>query len=264
MRTLTVALTIFFLSGTVPSFAGQVCDRRNEGSRCIDTLALDCNGNGRVDAEDIETGFSQDCNENGLPDDCELGSIRFASQPAEPVDGAPGAVALGDLDGNGLSDIASANTTEGGISMSLLFNRGNREFERADLEAAVWGKLVALAAGDLDGDGDLDLIGLGSTALGTLLNDGQGNFDAPLETPVTVTVSGLTIGDVNGDGAADVVVSERRLDVVSVRLGDATGASPELLAGALQLDVTDFATGDSPRHLSSGISTTMGTPISRQ
>ncbi len=32
----------------------------------------DCNGNGYPDENDIELGFSQDCNENQIPDDCEL------------------------------------------------------------------------------------------------------------------------------------------------------------------------------------------------
>ena len=32
---------------------------------------LDCNGNGRMDGEDIEMGASEDCNGNDVPDECE-------------------------------------------------------------------------------------------------------------------------------------------------------------------------------------------------
>ena len=35
-------------------------------------LALDCNRNGQEDASDIGGGVSQDCNANGVPDECEV------------------------------------------------------------------------------------------------------------------------------------------------------------------------------------------------
>ena len=33
----------------------------------------DCNGNGWVDSEDIQLGFSEDCNSDGIPDECNFG-----------------------------------------------------------------------------------------------------------------------------------------------------------------------------------------------
>ncbi len=35
-------------------------------------LAADCNGNAIADVEDIDSGESIDCNEDGIPDECQL------------------------------------------------------------------------------------------------------------------------------------------------------------------------------------------------
>ena len=39
------------------------------GSRMV--LGDDCNGNGADDARDLETGLSEDCNQNDIPDECD-------------------------------------------------------------------------------------------------------------------------------------------------------------------------------------------------
>ena len=36
--------------------------------------ATDCNANGQEDAEDIASGRSQDCNQNQVPDECDVHS----------------------------------------------------------------------------------------------------------------------------------------------------------------------------------------------
>jgi hypothetical protein len=44
----------------------------------------DCNGNGIHDACDIAWGISEDCNENGTPDDCEPGYTTDCNENGEP------------------------------------------------------------------------------------------------------------------------------------------------------------------------------------
>lgn len=72
--------------------------------------------------------------------------------------------------------------------------------------AETWPTTVAL--GDLDGDGDLDLVvGPNSGRFAVLINDGTGTFGPA----VTYSTAGsqaraVALGDLDGDGDLDVVV----------------------------------------------------------
>jgi hypothetical protein len=44
----------------------------------------DCNGNGSSDTQDINDGTSEDCNENGIPDECELGGTEDCNSNGVP------------------------------------------------------------------------------------------------------------------------------------------------------------------------------------
>jgi hypothetical protein len=57
------------------------------------------------------------------------------------------------------------------------------------------------ALGDLDGDGDADLL----SANGAFLNDGHGRFTAVANSPLSFSRWGTTLADLNNDGMLDVV-----------------------------------------------------------
>ncbi|MDP2317381.1 MAG: VCBS repeat-containing protein [Pseudomonadota bacterium] len=66
-----------------------------------------------------------------------------------------------------------------------------------------------IAAGDLDGDGDIDLLATlgGESTFVTLRNDGAGRFE-PWDTyPANYVASGIGAGDFDSDGDADVLVA---------------------------------------------------------
>lgn len=94
---------------------------------------------------------------------------------------------------------------------------------------AEYGGLIhpsSVAVGDLDGDGFDDLIvgatnGLTGSAV-VLLADGEGGLD-PQTSLISGVVSGLSVGDVNGDSALDVAVNNDYLENVSLLLGDGSG-----------------------------------------
>jgi len=120
---------------------------------------------------------------------------------------------IGDFDGDGDYDIAVANTNLAhGVEErnQLLINDGYGNFTAVDIGDPR--RTENIAAADLDGDGDLDLVIGNSTLPGedpepnqALINDGRGNFTAVDLTDVARVSRGLALGDVNGDGEEDPV-----------------------------------------------------------
>ena len=121
---------------------------------------------------------------------------------------ALGAAASGDLNGDGLLDFVAVQTSlmggglvyvffgqpDGGLSAPVTYE-GSDDF--------------ALALGDLNGDGWLDLAVSNDNEIDILMNNGAGAFSlsTSLATP-GAGVTGIGIGDFNSDGFGDVVVSE--------------------------------------------------------
>lgn len=87
---------------------------------------------------------------------------------------------------------------------------------------------AALTTGDLDGDGNLDLVetrtGFAAPAVGVSLGDGTGDVGPTASYP-TVNSEAVTTADLNADGAVDVISAGDggAAGPVSVRLGDGTG-----------------------------------------
>ncbi|MDX6562686.1 MAG: hypothetical protein QOD65_2500, partial [Gaiellales bacterium] len=60
-------------------------------------------------------------------------------------------------------------------------------------------------AGDFNGDGRLDLAGIGAQSAGVLLSTGPGTFGARADYPVASWAQAIATGDFNGDGRLDLV-----------------------------------------------------------
>jgi hypothetical protein len=80
---------------------------------------------------------------------------------------------------------------------------------------------IGLAAGDIDQDGDIDLVYTSGPTLGALLGAGNGTF----ADGSTATTGGgfVALGDVNGDGKLDAVTFGQFSHGISVNLGDGHG-----------------------------------------
>ncbi|MGD8454690.1 MAG: VCBS repeat-containing protein [Phycisphaerae bacterium] len=147
----------------------------------------------------------------------------------------PWSVAMADLDGDGHLDLASADSKNGtGDTVSVLMNHGDGTF--ADGVAyPVTVYPLALAASDLDGDGDRDLVsadwGTSSQVGGTgvasfLLNNGDGTFAAAPPLDLLRAPTEVMAGDLDDDGDNDLVFSHRDYTGLSLLVlfnnGDAT------------------------------------------
>jgi|GEM_PF-4238997 len=96
------------------------------------------------------------------------------------------------------------------------------------------GKSAAL--GDLDNDGDLDIVAITESDVNIMLNDGAGAFSAPVTLSTGGEPSGVAVGDLDNDGDLDFAVTN--FDIltngdISVFLNDGAGAfaGPTQFAG---------------------------------
>jgi VCBS repeat-containing protein len=154
------------------------------------------------------------------------GNVAFQG-PVAVTTGAqdhPHSVALGDLDGDGILDIAVANENAG--TVSVLLGNGNGTFGGASV-VGMGSRPETLALGDFNGDGMLDMavaneiVGGGVTVR---LGNGDGSFGASVFFATTDSARSLVAADLNADGKLDLVVANRtNSGTVSVLLGDGAG-----------------------------------------
>ena len=156
------------------------------------------------------------------------------------------AVAIGDFDGDGAPDLAAAGPAQ--PVLVFVGREGSADGERAGFSSepiAIGEPLDAidLAAADIDGDGDTDLVAADANgAHQLLLNDGAGSF-APSAVAGGTRSEGLTIADFDGDGRADLAFAGRDPGANRVYLSGGGGALAD--AGAiLDVPAADVAAAD--------------------
>ncbi len=108
-------------------------------------------------------------------------------------------LATGDFNGDGITDLAVSDTAVRG-SVFLLLSNGDGTFSKSDLTPATGIFVGGIAAGDLNGDGILDLVLADGVTV--LLGKGDGTFQPP--TLYSPGAGPVVIGDFNGDGIPDL------------------------------------------------------------
>ena len=146
---------------------------------------------------------------------CEL---RLPGLPTNVLDAHVHAIVTGDFDRDGAQDVAMAEN----VTVAIMRGVGNGKL-RAPYRYPVGGTPTAIASGDLDGDGDLDLVVARADAtLLVLRNEGDGQLGAPIATMLPAPPLAVAVADLDGDGHVDAAVRTASSVVVLHGAGDGT------------------------------------------
>jgi hypothetical protein len=148
---------------------------------------------------------------------------RFPVRTDYPANSEPGRMVNADLNNDGTDELIVANTSETESGFSLLFNQGDGSFDLpidfiTDSFSSGVGDDPSLDVGDIDGDGNIDLITVNpeTNEVSIYFNDGNGNLSTPstFETGDRPVISETT--DVDSDGNTDIVLINSEFDEFGV------------------------------------------------
>jgi len=155
-----------------------------------------------------------------------LAALGFDDPVAYSVGFGPASIAVGDLNGDGFSDLVTANAT--GKSLSVLLNSGNGVFASAS-SLSMTSSPQDVAVGDFNRDGKADLAATHpvSGTVSIFLGNGDGTFKVAVAVPAGANAYAIAVADFNADGAADIVVTNPDTSAtgkISVLISNGDGA----------------------------------------
>src|SRR4030081_1299815 len=159
-----------------------------------------------------------------------LAAVAF--QDAYSLSGGkvPISVVAADLNGDGKPDLVLLNGGYGGGSgISVLLNLGGLQFSTS--KYPVPNNPLTVVVADFNHDGLADIAVTDSQGVSILLGKPHGKFSpaqtypaTPPNPPLNPIPNGLAVGDFNGDGFLDLIVTDSQNNTVNFLTGDGTGA----------------------------------------
>jgi len=184
-----------------------------------------------------------------------INACSFAAKADFTTGSGPISVSIGDLDGDGKADLAVANGTAGTNTVSVFRNTGSGPGNvsyAAKVDFTTGSQPWSVSVGDLDGDGKADLVVANSAGnvVSVFRNTSTGagiiSYAAKVDLPTGIRPQSVSIGDLDGDGKADLALANLNSNTVSVFRN--TGSTGSISFAAK----VDFATGTAPRSVSIG------------
>ena len=182
----------------------------------------------------------------------------FATKFDLPTGSGPNSVSIGDFNGDGKPDLATANGYYSGTA-SILLNTtttgATTPTFAPKVDFTTGSKPSSVSIGDFNGDGKPDLavangdyIGTASILLNTTTEATTPTFATKFDLPTGSGPNSVSIGDFNGDGKPDLATANEGDSTASILLNTTTtGATTPTFATKV-----DFTTGSGPRSVSIG------------
>ncbi len=163
-----------------------------------------------------------------------IGTVAFAAKTDYAVGGTPYAVVIGDVDGDGKPDLATANGTTNTVSVLRNTSSSGTVSFAIKVDYTTGTDPRSLAITDMDGDGkpDLAVANNSSNNLSVFRNGSTSGtivFAAKVDYATGVNPRGVALGDLTGDGKPDLASANYGSNTVSILKNQLVSA--ELCAG---------------------------------
>jgi hypothetical protein len=254
----TFRATVGYSSDVPYAFSVAVGDVNGDGKPDL-VVANGCANNGGCQGGNQIGGSASVLLGNG--DGTFQPAVSYASGGQDAL-----SVAVGDVNGDGKLDLIVANycASSGSCangSVSVLLGNGDGTFQSAVNYASGGSLAYSVAVGDVNGDGKPDIVvanecassNCANGAVSVLLGNGDGTFQSAVSyaSGGSYTYS-VAVGDVNGDGKPDVIVTNECANSscqtnggsVSVLLGNGDGTFQSAVTYASGVESLSVAVAD--------------------
>ena len=157
----------------------------------------------------------------------------------------PESISIADFNNDGLLDIVTNETNDGGINIFLGIGDGTFG-ARASYQSGL-SQMEDIYAGDFNNDGNLDILSnpkSGSSSISVVFGLGDGTFGSAVSTNTGAGVASSSLGDYNGDGKLDISFSSITQDKLFVMLGNGNGTFTTAVSYASPVDPNNIVSGD--------------------